>query len=58
VRGNPIGEGSSIWRRRIEGGPFLTSPRLRGEVGAQRRVRGYQTNLVLESWREPLTPTL
>jgi hypothetical protein len=33
----------------------LTSPRLRGEVGAKRRVRG---SLETDSWREPLTPTL
>jgi len=35
---------------------FFTSPRLRGEVGAKRRVRG--TLHESRSLRQPLTPTL
>src|SRR5438270_9802531 len=34
----------------------FTAPRLRGEVGAQRRVRG--TLQDLGAWKKPLTPTL
>src|SRR5438034_1443524 len=40
-------------------GRFLTSPRLRGEVeirDSEFRVRG--THHELDSWNEPLTPTL
>ncbi len=37
----------------------FTSPRLRGEVGAERRVRGASTYVVLQHLRrKPLTPTL
>src|SRR4051794_2163130 len=45
--------------RRQGGGAFLTSPRLRGEVeirDREFRVRG--THHDLDSWKEPLTPTL
>jgi hypothetical protein len=34
----------------------LTSPRLRGEVGAKRRVRGYRPNLIVSACGKSPSP--